>query len=109
MVEGDDKSVINMKFILYCFEWLSRLKINFHKSEAYIFGKGEEDTIKISNILNYKLGEMPMKYLGITLSDSNLGMSALVGMVKKVAKRVPPRKGKQVIWWEADSIKQLPV
>jgi hypothetical protein len=50
-----------------------------------------------------------MKYLGITLSDSNLGMSALVGMVKKVAKRVPPRKGKQVIWWEADSIKQLPV
>jgi hypothetical protein len=22
MVEGDDASVINMKFILYCFEWL---------------------------------------------------------------------------------------
>jgi hypothetical protein len=38
MVEGDDKSIINMKFILYYFEWLSGLKINYHKSEAYIFG-----------------------------------------------------------------------
>jgi hypothetical protein len=23
MVEGDDTSILNMKFILYCFEWLS--------------------------------------------------------------------------------------
>jgi hypothetical protein len=38
MVEGDDESIINMKFILYCFEWLSGLKINYHKSEAFIFG-----------------------------------------------------------------------
>jgi hypothetical protein len=27
----------NMKFILYCFEWISGLKINYHKSDAFIF------------------------------------------------------------------------
>jgi hypothetical protein len=38
MIEGDDDSVINIKFALYCFEWLSGLKINYHKSDAYFFG-----------------------------------------------------------------------
>jgi hypothetical protein len=33
MVEGNDSSIVNMKFILNCFEWLSGLKINYHKSE----------------------------------------------------------------------------
>jgi hypothetical protein len=39
MIQGDDMSITQIKFILYYFEWLSRLKINYHKSEAYIFGK----------------------------------------------------------------------
>jgi hypothetical protein len=41
MTEGDDTSIINMKFILYFFDWLSGLKINYHKSEAHIFGMEE--------------------------------------------------------------------
>jgi hypothetical protein len=32
MVEDDDRSILNMKFILYCFEWLFGLKINYHKA-----------------------------------------------------------------------------
>jgi hypothetical protein len=40
MVDGNDASIVNMKLILYCFEWLSGLKINYHKSKAYIFGMG---------------------------------------------------------------------
>jgi hypothetical protein len=52
MVEGDDSSVTHMKFILYCFEWLSGLKINYHKSKAYIFGMEEEDKRRITNMLN---------------------------------------------------------
>jgi hypothetical protein len=72
------------------------LKINFHKNEAYIFGMSEEDTFRISNMLNCKLEEMPIKYLVITLSDSNLGMGALMGVFEKVAKRVPPWKGKHM-------------
>jgi hypothetical protein len=54
-----------MKFILYCFEWLSGLKINYHKSEAYIFGMEEEEKVRIVNMLNCKLGELPMAYLEI--------------------------------------------
>jgi hypothetical protein len=52
MVAGDDSSIVNMKLILYCFEWLSGLKINFHKSEEYIFCMGQEDERRIANMLN---------------------------------------------------------
>jgi hypothetical protein len=43
MIEGDVGSIINMKFILHCFEWLSGLKINYHKSEAFVFGMDENE------------------------------------------------------------------
>jgi hypothetical protein len=54
MVEGDDRSIAQMKFILYCFEWFPGLKINYNKSEANIFGKEEE--VRIANMLNCRLG-----------------------------------------------------
>jgi hypothetical protein len=37
MVEADDRSIWHIEFILYRSEWLSRLKNNYHKSEAFIF------------------------------------------------------------------------
>jgi hypothetical protein len=95
MVEGDDASVIDMKFILYCFEWLSGLKINYHKSEAYVFGIEEATRVRIANMLNCQLGELPFKYLGIPISDVKLGRGAFEELTGKVAKRIPPWKGKQ--------------
>jgi hypothetical protein len=94
MVEGDEQSIIYMKFILHCFEWLSDLKINYHKSEAYVFEMDEEKKWKISNMLNCRLGEMPLKYLGVPISAIKLGMGAFDRVAGKVAKRVPPWKGK---------------
>jgi hypothetical protein len=96
MVEGDDASIANMKFILYCFEWMSGLKINHHKSEAYIFGVDNEEKDRIANMLNCQKGDLPIKYLGIPISDSKLGMGALADVAEKVAKRVPSWKGKHM-------------
>jgi hypothetical protein len=99
MVEGDDLSITNMKFILYCFEWMPVLKINYHKSEAYCFGMNELESRRIANMLNCSMGSLPIKYLGLPLSDTKLGMGAFSNLVQKVAKRVhhlpppPARKG----------------
>jgi hypothetical protein len=43
MSDGLDTSILNLKLILYCFEWMSNLKINFHKSEVYAFGVPHQD------------------------------------------------------------------
>jgi hypothetical protein len=75
---------------------LSGLKINYQKSEAYIFGMDEHDSRRIANMMNCKLGELPITYLGIPMSDTKLGMNAFVNLSKKISKRVPPWKGKHM-------------
>jgi hypothetical protein len=87
-------SITNMKFILYCFEWLSRLKINYYKSEAFVFGTSEMDTTRVANMLNCQLGSLPMKYKGIPISDSKLSKVVFTNIPEKVSKRIPPWKGK---------------
>ena len=37
MIDAFDQSILNLMLILYYFEWLSGLKINFHKSEVFVF------------------------------------------------------------------------
>lgn len=38
MIDGSEQSIRNLKLILYCFEWFTGLKINYHKSEVFVFG-----------------------------------------------------------------------
>ena len=88
MVDGSDKSILNLKLILYCFEWLSGLKINFHKSDVYAFGVDRQEKEKLANMLNCRLGDWPIKYLGIPISDSKLGVSAFSELLNKMRKRL---------------------
>lgn len=55
----DDYIIINLKFILYCFEAMSGLKINYHKSAVYVFGRGNSDQERIANMFNCKLETLP--------------------------------------------------
>jgi hypothetical protein len=41
-LEHDLEKALNMKLVLCIFEQFSGLKINFHKSEVYCFGKAKE-------------------------------------------------------------------
>ena len=76
MTDGSDQSITNLKILLYCFEWLSGLKINYHKSEVLLFGYSQIEKERKANMLNCKLGELPIKYLGIPVSDKELGINA---------------------------------
>jgi hypothetical protein len=96
MVDGSDKSITNLKILLYCFEWLSGLKINYHKSEVILFGYSEEEKEKKANMLNCRLGDLPIKYLGIPISDRVLGIGAFQGILNKMIKRLDPWKGKHM-------------
>ncbi|KAL6640643.1 hypothetical protein ACP70R_021766 [Stipagrostis hirtigluma subsp. patula] len=71
-LENDDISIRNVKWILYCFEMLSGLKINYQKSEIFVFGVEIEEQVRIAEIFNCNIGTLPMKYLGIPVTDGNL-------------------------------------
>jgi hypothetical protein len=47
------------------FEQLSGLKINFHKSEIFCFGKAKDMEIQYRQIFGCEVGTLPIKYLGI--------------------------------------------
>jgi hypothetical protein len=94
MVDTSVQSIRNLKLILYCFEWLSGLKINYHKSEVFVFGVNQKEKENLANMLNYMLGEFPMKYLGIPISYKHLNMSAFSPITQKMITRLDPRKGK---------------
>jgi hypothetical protein len=51
-LEEEEEYVANLKFILYCFENMSDLKINFHKSEVIVVGASKEEGSRIANCLN---------------------------------------------------------
>jgi hypothetical protein len=90
MIDGSDSSIRNLKLILYCFEWLAGLKINFHKSEVFVFGVEQIEKEKMANMPNCKLGDLPLKYLGISVSDRHLSMGAFLPITQKKLKRLDP-------------------
>ena len=56
LMDCEDSTIRNMKFLLYCFEWMLGLKINYHKNEVVVFGVLEEEQWRIANMLNCKVG-----------------------------------------------------
>jgi hypothetical protein len=66
-MEHDLVKAVNMKLILCIFEQLSGLKINFHKSELFCFGKATELEHQYKNIFGCTSGTLPFRYLGVPI------------------------------------------
>jgi hypothetical protein len=62
----------NMKLLLYVFEQLSGLQINFHKSELFCFGDATEYAGQYAQLFGCNIGAMPFKYLGIPMMHRRL-------------------------------------
>jgi hypothetical protein len=56
----------NMKMLLYMFEQMSELKINFEKSEIVVIGNDDNVAISYVEAFNCQIGAFPLKYLGGT-------------------------------------------
>ena len=66
-LQDDLEKAVNMKLILAFFEQLLGLKINFHKSEIFCFGKVKERQDDYHHIFGCEVGALPFKYLGIPI------------------------------------------
>jgi hypothetical protein len=63
-IQDDVDSAINLKLLLYTFESMSGLKINFEKSEVLLI---QPDDLKLQfydDLFNCQSGSWPIKYLG---------------------------------------------
>ena len=94
MVELDDACIVNLKFILLCFEAVSGLKINFSKSEVLVTGVDDAEALRVARLLNYSLGSFPFKYLGLPISPIMLHAKDFAPTIAKVGNRVLPWRGR---------------
>jgi hypothetical protein len=80
------------------------LKINYHKSEIIFFGIAQAEKERKANMMNCKLGELPVKYLGIRelpvnylgipVSNRVIGSGVFQIIPNRMLKRLDPWKGK---------------
>jgi hypothetical protein len=71
-LEDDLEKAENLKLVLRAFERLSGLKINFHKSEVFLFGEAKEKMSEYVSLFGCKEEAMPFRYLGIPMSPRKL-------------------------------------
>jgi hypothetical protein len=53
LIQNTQLGITNLKFLLICFELLSGMKINFHKSEVLVLGAPQAEQARVANLLNY--------------------------------------------------------
>jgi hypothetical protein len=94
LLEMTDMNILHTKFMLYCFENMYGMKINYHKSEVFVLGCDVEEQKRVSRMLYCKLGHLPMVYLGMPIGESKLYNAHLLPLVGKLTKRMDPWQGK---------------
>jgi hypothetical protein len=66
-MDNDLEKAKNLKLLLSAFNQLSGLKINFHKSEIFLFGDAKNSEVVYSQLPGCQIGAYPFKYLGIPI------------------------------------------
>jgi hypothetical protein len=93
-LENKLQSVINLKWILACFQHMSGMRINFHKFDLVPINLFEEDAQLTAQSLSCKQGEFPMNYLGVPLHHSKLRKEDIQHVVDKILKKSGGWRGK---------------
>ena len=58
----------NMKILLYIYELMTGLKINFSKSEVIMINGSDDMCLHYAELFNFQTGTFPLKYLGVPVS-----------------------------------------
>jgi len=87
-IQYSETDMINLKFLLFCYEELSGMKINYLKSEVFIVGLSAQESQKVADAFNCKLGRFHLKYLGLPISDRRLSKAELRDSADKIERRL---------------------
>jgi len=89
-------NILAVKAILRCFEVVSRLRVNFHKSEVGFVGLPQLDKIMYSKCLNCRQMEIPFKYLGMMIGGNPRRIVFWNPIVDKISTRLSRRNGRML-------------
>jgi hypothetical protein len=92
-LEHDLEKARNMKLLLYMFEQLSGLKINFDKSEILKIGGDNVLTMEYPEVFNYNISMFPLRYLGVPISAGRLYVADWSKLEEKSANKLDVWQG----------------
>jgi hypothetical protein len=91
MVEGSELHIVNLKFLLLCFEVMFGLEINFDKSDVMVMGYNPEEQNRKADNLKCRLLSLPINYLGMPIRDTRILIKDLDPLVGRVKSKAEPR------------------
>jgi hypothetical protein len=92
----DLAKALNMKLILSTFKQLSGLKINFHKSEIFCFGKAKDHEVFYSQLFGCAMGKYTFRYLGLPMHTRKLSNKDWQTIENRIEKKLSDWKGKML-------------
>jgi hypothetical protein len=84
-----------LKWILTCFENLSGLKINYHKSDLFTINLSEAYA-KFAQVFCCNLGSFPFRYLGVPLHFAKLRKENLQPIIDHIIMKISGWQGKLI-------------
>lgn len=95
-VQDDAENVRKMKLLLYIFEQIFRLKINFQNSEVIMVMHDDEREQMYDVMFNCQLGSWPIKYMGVLVYGIRLHVEDRAPIKENMYKRLD--------YWEAGTL-----
>jgi hypothetical protein len=92
-MDHDIDQAKKLKLVLSVFEQLSGLKVNFHKSELYCYGKAKDNEHEYAQLFGCKAGNTPFRYLGIPMHHKRLSNKDWSIIEEKFQKKLAGWKG----------------
>ena len=93
-LENDREVATNLKYILTCFEQISGMRINYHKSSLIPINISSEDLQPFIDIFQCVAVEFLVKYLGIPLHYDRLRREDLQPLIESIIKRIASWRGR---------------
>jgi hypothetical protein len=93
-LKHDKIATCHMKWFMVCYEHMSSMKINYHKSVMTPINMDEGEANEYGKIFCCKVGCFPFKYLGVPLHHDKLRREDIQPVVDLIIKRIPGWGGK---------------
>jgi hypothetical protein len=88
----------NVKLLLYLYEMMSGIKINFTKSEVILIHGDEEKCVELAELFNCQIGCFPIKYLGVPVSPSRIHVKDWDLVIEKNEKKTGNMEGRNSVF-----------
>jgi hypothetical protein len=88
-LDHDYQAACHLKWLMVCFEHLSGMRINYHKSDMTPINLDEGEANQYAKVFCCKVGISPFRYLGVPLQFDKLRREDIQPVVDAIMKRIP--------------------